>query len=119
MSYCRWSSDDWQCDVYVFEHGDGGWTTHIAGNRVIFSEPLPEPITGENWDSFKWLDRHERVMKMLDTAQRVDIDHPEAGQSYSDPTPQACANRLEELKAAGFQVPQYAIDMLRDEEIDA
>ena len=36
MSYCRWSSDDFQCDVYVYESVAGGFVTHVAANRVVF-----------------------------------------------------------------------------------
>ena len=86
MSYCRWSSNNYQCDVYVYE-SDLGFQTYVAGNRV-------------NWDT------HDRVF----------IDHPEAGQSYTDTTPGQCADRLEKLKSEGFKVPQYAIDELRKEE---
>lgn len=49
MSYCRWSSMNWgcdvyvyeDCDVYVYEDCDGGWTTHVAGRRRIFP-PIPD-----------------------------------------------------------------------------
>jgi hypothetical protein len=39
----------------------------------------------------------------------------------NDPTPGACADRLERLRTEGHTVPQYAIDDLRSEqqEIDA
>lgn len=33
MSYCRFSSDGFNCDVYVYEDCAGGWTTHVAANR--------------------------------------------------------------------------------------
>ncbi len=119
MGYCRWSSDDYQCDVYVYEDVSGGWTTHIAGNRVVFEDPLPEPVLSET-DGFteKWLARHGIVMKMLENAEHVDIDHPEAGQSHNDSTPEDCADRLEALRAEGFVVPQYAIDDLRSDRDD-
>ena len=113
MSYCRWSSDDFQCDVYVYAHVDGGWTTHVAGVRVVYREPLPPLIA---IGDAGWFERHQRVLDMHDTAERVSIDHPEAGQTYNDPTASACADRLEQLRAAGFVVPQYAIDELRAEE---
>jgi hypothetical protein len=38
-----------------------------------------------------------------------------AGRSFNDETPGECADRLESLRAAGFNVPQYAIDELREE----
>lgn len=42
MSYCRWSSDHFECDVYVYEDVSGGWTTHVAGRRQ--RNPLPDSI---------------------------------------------------------------------------
>jgi hypothetical protein len=113
MSYCRWSSDDFQCDVYVYADAGGGWTTHVAGNRVVYKEPLPPVVSYE--DPEAWATRHNYVMRMVDAADRVPIDLLEAGETYNDPTAAACADRLETLRAAGFVVPQYAIDELRKE----
>lgn len=44
MSYCRFSTDDYQCDVYVYEDVGGWWSTHVAGNRPVYAEPLPDPV---------------------------------------------------------------------------
>lgn len=59
MSYCRWSSMNWRCDVYVYEDVNGGWTTHIARNRVIF--PPPPALVGgrlsmalHRWSGAEW-----------------------------------------------------------------
>lgn len=63
MSYCRFSSDDYQCDVYVYQDGNGGWTTHVAGSRYLFKEPLPAPAMFSSADNFKIeLERHQTVM---------------------------------------------------------
>jgi len=35
MSYCRWSSDNWQCDLYCYDDISGGITTHVAGYRCV------------------------------------------------------------------------------------
>lgn len=35
MSYCRFSSMNWMCDVYVYEDCGGGWVTHVAGRRRL------------------------------------------------------------------------------------
>lgn len=48
----------------------------------------------------------------------VEIDLPNAGKSFNDPTPGQCADRLEALRAEGFDVPQYAIDELREEDAE-
>jgi hypothetical protein len=33
MSFCRWSSDNFQCDLYCYADVGGGYTTHVAGYR--------------------------------------------------------------------------------------
>lgn len=33
MSYCRWSSDNFECDLYCYSDVNGGYTTHVAGRR--------------------------------------------------------------------------------------
>lgn len=127
MSYCRWSSEDWSCDLYVYEDVHGGWTSHVAGNRPVFAEPLPAPVnfpevtSEENPEQFErearaWVAREKEVMDMLDDATRKPIDHPDAGSTFNDPTPGACADRLEKWRSEGLNVPQYAIDRLRAEE---
>ena len=121
MSYCRWSSDDYQCDVYVYPDSRGGWTTHVAGRRVIFGAPLPEPaplphpFTDAQFDA--WADRHRKVQDMLDMAERVDIGLPHDGETFNDPTPGDCAERLQSLRNAGYNVPQYAVDALLEESL--
>lgn len=119
MSYCRWSSDDFQCDVYVYESCHGGFDTRIAGNKVIFDGPLPEPveIKSENMDAF--FERKKIVDKMLDRAKREKIGLEYDGETFNDPTASECADRLESLKAMGYNVPQYAIDALREEAKEA
>jgi hypothetical protein len=46
MSYCRW---DYDCDVYVYEHVDGGWAIEVSAprdallqNELKFREDTPE-----------------------------------------------------------------------------
>ena len=45
MSYCRWSSMNFMCDVYVYEDVSGGWTTHVASCRRIVP-PVPDIMMG-------------------------------------------------------------------------
>lgn len=113
MSYCRWSSDDYQCDVYVYA-SDGGWVTHVAGRRPVFKPPLP-PVVGYGVDPDSWMARHILVGEMLERAEMVDIGGDHDGESAVDSTPDECADRLEYLRACGYNVPQYAIDRLRKE----
>lgn len=132
MSYCRWSSDDFRCDVYVYESAHGGYQTHVAANRADYDgSNLPEkvelafPEGAEQKEkeqiAEKYLARHNAVLKLIDNCKRVDIGLSRDGESFNDPTPGACADRLDSLKQEGYIVPQYAIDALRaeQEEIDS
>ena len=124
MSYCRWSSDDWQCDVYVWADVAGTWRTEVAGRRWIFNElpppvELPHPPTEEQFRA--WYDRHERVMRMRDDPKYghwLDLPEPDGGRSHEHDTPGECADNLERLRGLGFNVPQGVIDALRDEPDD-
>lgn len=115
MSYCRWSSEDFQCDVYAYESVHGGFMVHVAGNRVLFTEPLPEevPLDKDNIEAF--MARHQKVMAMVDAAERVPIGLPHDGVDFCETSAADCADRLESLRALGYRVPQYAIDCLREE----
>jgi hypothetical protein len=55
------------------------------------------------------------VSQMVRKAKLVNIGLAHDGQTFDDPTPEACADRLEQLRAAGYVVPQSAIDRLREE----
>lgn len=121
MSYCRWSSDDWQCDVYVYEDCDGGWTTHVAVRRQLNVLRNPYPFQPGSFN--RWLVMHRVQMDLMkeEPADWLDLAAigPEAGESYNDRTPGECADRLEALKVKGFNVPQYAIDTLREEQAES
>jgi hypothetical protein len=119
VSYCRWSSDDYQCDVYVYEDVCGGFTTHVAGGRYVFKEPLPPPVSWDPQNMQAWFDRHDKVTQMVEDAETQAIGLPHDGESFNDDTAEECANRLEALRALGYNVPQYAIDALREEAADA
>lgn len=113
MSYCRWSSDNWASDVYVYEDVGGGWTTHVAASKL---DHLPTP----ELDIMKaspeaWLESHNKSMDELRSIARHPIDLPHAGETFNDPTPGACADRLSHLKELGYHVPDYAIEELRSE----
>lgn len=114
MSYCRWSD----CDVYVYESSDGGWKTHVAGRRLKAGK-------GPDYD-FTSPEAFARSVEVLDkwfkeNTEYVDLTAPSAGESFIDNTPGECADRLIALRGEGLDVPQYAIDALREEqaELDA
>lgn len=115
MSYCRFSCDDFQCDLYVYESVYGGFVTHVAGNRVVFQEPLPAPVpfTEDHLDA--WLERHQKVMAMMETVTRERITLPFAGETFGDDTLEGLIARLAELKALGYRYPSHVDEVLAAE----
>lgn len=126
MSYCRWSSDDWQCDVYVYEDVGGWWQTYVAGRKRRLREGVtfPPPIH-QAADPHAWVARHAAVMEMIHEKNEgvlwdwETLPETPDGDSFRDSSPGECADRLEWLRAIGFNVPQYAIDELREEQAGA
>lgn len=124
MSYCRWSSDDFCCDLYVFKDVRGGWTTHVASRRRVFAEGLPAPCPepeafGDIHEWAKaWTERNCAVMQIVHRTPLVRIGLEHGGATFHDASPVACADRLKNLRAVGYVVPQYAIDELRREQED-
>jgi len=118
MSYCRWSSDDFQCDVYVYEDCTGGFTTHVAGRRHVFKESLPPIVPMDEKLKDEYFERYNKVIEIVKISDVVDIDLPCAGESFNDDTAGECADGLESLRAMGYNVPQYAIDALKEEALE-
>jgi hypothetical protein len=44
MSYCRFSTDNFNSDVYVYE-SEQGYVVHIAENRYVFDRSLLPKVT--------------------------------------------------------------------------
>ena len=114
MSYCRWSSDDYQCDIYAYESEDG-FVVHVATNRRTPDEPFPEPVSYHEAGFEAWMDRERRVVEMMKASPSKLLNLPHDGESSSFDTAVECAIELERLKGCGYNVPQYAIDALREE----
>lgn len=113
MSYCRWSSDNWKCDLYCYADSTGGWTTHVASNRIVVELPeLPEftPETSEEY--FKV---HAEQSKLLDDCKRVSIGLEFDGDSFNDSTIEDFRDRLIMLREAGYSFPDYVLERVQEE----
>lgn len=121
MSYCRWSSNNWNCDVYCYE-GSDGFTTHVARNRVVGEvPPLPAfpPQDADEATVHAWAEQaaaaHKRQSDFLETCQRVAIGLPWDGHSFYDPDLTTFLERLTVLRDLGYTVPQYVFDAIEQE----
>lgn len=119
MSYCRWSSDAFKSDLYVYEHVGGYWAIHVAGSRYVGDVPtLAYPTDAKDpaqVEAFKA--SYDAQRKFFDAgAATALINLPHAGETFQEPTPGACADRIEELVALGYHVPAGVVEELRAEQ---
>jgi hypothetical protein len=117
-----------KCDVYVYEHYCDGYVCHVASRKIVNLDDAPEC---PSWFDFptdengrlsdesiqNYLVKHRAWNEWLDkSAIREDIGLEHDGKTFSCDEPGEMAETLMLLKGAGYQVPQYAIDALYEEQ---
>lgn len=112
MSYCRWSTDDFQCDLYVYE-SDRGFEVLVADLKRVYSEPLPPPIDLMPDTADAWFARRAAVKAI--PHEMVPIGLPSDGLRQTCETAADCADLLERLKGEGYVFPYDLIEELRTE----
>lgn len=118
MSYCRWSSDDFGCDLYIYETAEG-FTIHVAACRYVFAQLLPPPVelsdppTVEELE--RYLLRHCDVVGMLDADTMQPIGLSNDGASFYLATANECANLVDQLATEGYRVPDGTAQAIRDD----
>lgn len=115
MSYCRWSSDDFQCDLYCYAAVGGGYVTHVAAMKRILKEELPPPIEF-NDDPDGWVARNGAVIRIAENADLVPIGLPCDGKCYTDETLAEFRDRVACLIDVGYRAPSYVLETI-DKEI--
>jgi hypothetical protein len=115
MSYCRWSSMGFQCDLYCYEDVDGGWTTHVAGLRRIGIPP--QPVEPEDYEADDYLDKLDEFVdsfnlwvKAVAACENEPIGLPFDGMSFNDPDLEGFYSRLTELRALGYRFPDEVLE---------
>ena len=115
MSYCRWSSDNWKCDLYCYEDVSGGITTHVAGNRIVGDvpeAPLKLLLDGTYKEYYR---AYKKQSAFLDTAKHKKIGLPYDGESFNDPDYESFLDRLLHLRETGYNFPGYVIEEVKRE----
>lgn len=142
MSYCRFSSDNFKSEVYVYADISGGYTIHIADNRIV--SPLIPDVPYMRLPNFgaTFTDvpvkftltypskMHEFMHKLMWTllkpwlwARAFSLRHsirrkiggPYDGDTMNVATARECVDTLTTLRNAGYVVPQRAIDALLED----
>ena len=118
MSYCRWSSDDYRCDLYCYET-NSHFVIEVASYRV--GEDLPRigdyPSGGDLEAHQKWIRAEEEQMRILRTMARTPIGGPHDGGSFWVKTLGEFLHILQMLRAEGYNYPNYVLEEV-EREID-
>lgn len=112
MSYCRFSSDNWKSDVYVYESKEG-YVIHIASNR--FAGDIPSLLSWNDATSDEYFARHKEQIDFVATTQRVAINGAFDGQDFTLATLEELRDLLRSLTAAGYHVPEYVFETIAEE----
>lgn len=113
MSYCRWSCDNFSCDLYCYESVYGGWTTHVARSKVVGD--IPEVPALGSCTPEEWLVFHRAQMDYLETAKRAPIGLEHDGEDFNDPDLQSFLERLKYLRGVGYNFPDYVLANVEQE----
>ena len=118
MAYCRFSSNDHQCDFYAYE-SDNGFVLHLAANRSIWDPPNNaynvEVVMNTPWE--QWGDMAQEYHKSLMNAPREKIEHENAGETFTYNTLHELKDGISSFIEQGFIAPDWLIPLI-DEEIN-
>ena len=112
MSYCRWSSDDFRCDVYAYE-SDAGFIVHVANNMYLGDIPRVPFILDVPKDEF--LKAYRAQHKFLETAKQKKIGKKYDGFTFQYDTLDEMLRGMKDIKAKGYRVPDFVFEAIQEE----
>lgn len=114
MSYCRFSTDCYQSDIYAYDCVYGGITIHVASNRRESDQPRPMLAPDGNRETY--LAYMRQCADWVANSKHVPIGLPHDGQTFVFGTDlEAALRKLRELRQLGYRVPDIAIEALESE----
>jgi hypothetical protein len=115
MSYCRWSSDNWRCDLYVYDTGDG-IAIHVANNRRAGEIPALPELTLDT--VAEYTRAHNAQLAAVNACELVEIGLPYDGAYFEEPDLDSAIDRMKYLRNLGYHVPQWAIEAMEQDRED-
>ena len=88
---------------------------HVAAQKLDGEIPKKPPFTKENIANGTWIEAHRAQMKALESVSRKPIGLPYDGKTIQLETHQEALDKLMELREVGYQVPDHAIQALKDD----
>ncbi len=116
MSYCRWSTDDFNCDVYAYESTCGGIEVNIASCKIVGDVPKIDYKNLEKGGSIdEFIKQYKKQMDFLATAKHESIGLPLDGESFVCDDLFDFKIRMGELRSMGYDFPDYVLKMIEEE----
>ena len=126
MSYCRWSTNNFSCDLYCYEHVGGGFMTHVAGRRIKNIDEMPKTDASLISANRNEMDVQEALSSYMEQSnaqakwlsvnvERVEIGLPHDWEAFHDPDLESFLRRLLYLKQVGYHFPDSVIDTVKEE----
>jgi hypothetical protein len=122
MSYCRWSSDNFKCDIYAYHSCYDVYTIHVASNRIV--EELPKVdyklLLSKHPEDYKeYMLQAKARDSFMQSVTRKPIGLPFDGESYDCETLQEFYYKMIELRNVGYSFPDYVLDEIKEEMAEA
>lgn len=119
MSYCRWSTDNYGCDLYCYA-SEEGWVTNVAGNRPVGEVPTLDMslLSGPHSNLPLFVEQHRRQHKFLTRCEREPIGGPHDGETFIDEMLEKFRARLVFLRACGYRFPDCVLEDVDEELAD-
>jgi len=112
MSYCRFSSLNWSCDVYAYADVAGGYTIHVARSRRVgdipadpFESFMSVDFKNDPKASAEWLRLYKEHSAAVNASELVPIDLPHAGETFRETELEDFKARLIMLRDLGYRFP--------------
>lgn len=118
MSYCRFSTNDYLCDLYAYERNNG-IQVYVAQYRPVYTEALPAYIPLNPNTIFAYVARCREVRDRYLAAEKRPIGLNFDGESFLCETRQEFLEVLLMLKADGYNFPDDLIPSVEAEINDA
>jgi hypothetical protein len=117
MSYARFSTNGFRSHVYVYKHVFGHYQIDVARKEhdVDRSGLPPEPEPGEEGFAEKYAEYKREVIGLVKGAEMAPIGGPLDGECFEEETAESAVERLAQIREAGYNVPEKAIERLREE----
>ena len=117
MSYCRWSTNNFNCDLYCYADCGGGYTTHVAGMRRRVWYRLFSWLTDKRWNAGTFKYRTGRFSPFLlpHRLTHKKIRLPETGKTFNDNTLEEFYERVKGLIGMGYKAPDSLLRIIKEE----